>query len=146
MVGFANACLVRFSNSSEDYKNSGDNEENDLESGFAAPQIILEPNDLSMLRNNTTKLASIKEEANDLASELEASLKTPNLSIISEVSNPVCSEPHMFDLDCLSVNDLKQCFEDDDDLPGLHGGGICGFNNDDGVMSPTLGSQALGVF
>ncbi|KAK4260855.1 hypothetical protein QN277_003919 [Acacia crassicarpa] len=115
------------SNSSEDHRNSGD-EDKDLESGFEAQQIP----DLSLQRNNT-ELMSIKEEAKDLASGLEASTQIPDLSIISEVPIPKCSEPHMFGLDCLTVDDLNQCFDDDDDLSGLLGGGICGFNGvDDG--------------
>ncbi|KAI9078562.1 hypothetical protein K1719_039500 [Acacia pycnantha] len=113
------------SNSSEDYRNSG-GEDKDLESGFEAQQIP----DLSLQRNNTD-LMSIKEEAKDLASELEASMEIPDLSIISEAPIPECSEPHKFDLACLTVNDLTQCFDDDDDLSGLLGGGICGFNGDD---------------
>lgn len=98
---------------SEDYKTSS-KEDNDLESGFTALQV--------------PDLGSSKE-ASDLTSELEATMEITDLSL-PEVPIPACSEPYMFELDCLMVNDLEQTFEDDDDLRGLLGSGICGFNDD----------------
>ncbi|XP_028768593.1 ethylene-responsive transcription factor ERF118-like [Neltuma alba] len=103
-------------NSSEDYESSG-NEASDLEQqGFWG----------------NTRFESSKDSSkggNDLASELEASMEIHDLSL-AEVAIPVCSEPDGFDLDCLMVNDWEQGFEDDDDLSGLLGNGIGGFNDD----------------